>query len=118
MVNPNVQRLGFNLAVNYPALEVIPEENRVDLTHLPAFAIDDEGNQDPDDAIGIDGNKLWVHIADVASLVTPDSAVDMHARGHATTLYLPEKTVTMLPPPQPVCSGLACRKYHQRYHLE
>ena len=98
MVNPSVQRLGFTLSVNYPMLEEFPDENRVDLTHLPAFAIDDDGNLDPDDAIGIEGNKLWVHIADVASLVLPDSAVDMHARGHATTLYLPEKTVTMLPP--------------------
>jgi exoribonuclease-2 len=98
MVNPSIQRLGFTLGVNYPPLEEIPEENRVDLTHLQAFAIDDEGNQDPDDAISIDGDKLWVHIADVASIVTPDSTVDIHARGHATTLYLPEKTVTMLPP--------------------
>lgn len=98
MVNPYIQRLGFTLNVSYPELEISPEDNRMDLTGLPTFAIDDEGNQDPDDAISIDGNKLWVHIADVASVIAPDSQLDLHARGLATTLYLPEKTVSMLPP--------------------
>ncbi len=97
MVNPYVRRLGFSLDVEYPEIGVVPQEERVDLTHLAAFAIDDEGNSDPDDAISIDGDKVWIHVADVASIVSPDSIVDLHARGHATTLYLPEKTVTMLP---------------------
>ncbi len=40
--------------------------DRVDLTHLTAYAIDDEGSNDPDDAISWDPdrNKMWVHIAD------------------------------------------------------
>ncbi|MGD9406396.1 MAG: RNB domain-containing ribonuclease, partial [Anaerolineae bacterium] len=40
-------------------LPALPEEDRVDLTHLPAFAIDDEGNQEPDDALSLDGDCLW-----------------------------------------------------------
>ena len=31
------------------------------------ISIDDAGNQDPDDAISIDGDRLWVHVADVAA---------------------------------------------------
>ena len=110
LVNPSVTRLGFTLAVSYPPLEDIPGESRLDLTHLPAFAIDDDGNRDPDDAISIEGEKLWVHVADVASLVTPDSPLDMHARGYAATLYLPEKTVTMLPPDATDLLGLGLQE--------
>lgn len=47
----------------------------MDLTHLPAFAIDDEGSQDPDDAVFAEkvegGFRLFVHVADVAALVPP-----------------------------------------------
>jgi exoribonuclease-2 len=77
----------------------LPDEERLDLTHLPAFAIDDEGNQDPDDALSLDGDWLWVHVADVAALVDPDGALDREARGRGANLYLPEGVVHMLPPP-------------------
>jgi exoribonuclease-2 len=65
---------------------------------LLALAIDDEGNQDPDDAISLDDGRLWVHIADVAALVPPDSPADLEARSRGANLYLPEGTVPMLPP--------------------
>ena len=82
-----------------PDLELpdLPDEERVDLTHLPAFAIDDEGNQDPDDALSLDGDCLWVHVADAAALVPPESAADLEARARGATLYLPEGAVPMLP---------------------
>lgn len=70
---------------------------RLDLTHLAAFAIDDEGNQDPDDAISFDGERVWVHVADVAALVEPDSELDREARARGANLYLPEGIVHMLP---------------------
>lgn len=75
----------------------LPEEDRLDLTHLPAFAIDDEGNQDPDDALSLDGEWLWVHVADVAALVEPDGDIDREARSRGANLYLPEGVVHMLP---------------------
>jgi exoribonuclease-2 len=78
-------------------LPELPEEERVDLTHLLAFAIDDEGNQDPDDALSLDGDCLWVHVADAAALVPPDSAADLEARARGATLYLPEGAASMLP---------------------
>ncbi|WP_428607809.1 RNB domain-containing ribonuclease [Sedimenticola sp.] len=76
----------------------LPQETRVDMTGLPAYAIDDEGSEDPDDAISLDGDRLWVHVADVAALVSADSALDREARSRAANLYLPERIVHMLPP--------------------
>jgi exoribonuclease-2 len=95
--NPHPARLDVPSAA--PALPVpeLPDESRLDLTHLPAFAIDDEGNQDPDDAISLDGDRLWVHVADVAALVAPGSDLDLEARARAANLYLPERIIPMLP---------------------
>jgi exoribonuclease-2 len=96
-IAPYPQRL--SLATGSPSLELpdLPDETRLDLTHLPAFAIDDEGSQDPDDALSIEGDRLWVHIADVAALVQPDSPADLEARARGANLYLPEQTIPMLP---------------------
>jgi exoribonuclease-2 len=96
--NPWPHREGAIL--NAPDLTVpnLPEQERLDLTHLDAWAIDDQGNTDPDDAISLDGDRLWVHVADVAALVTPDSHLDLAARERSANLYLPEGVITMLPP--------------------
>ncbi|ADY26884.1 ribonuclease II [Deinococcus proteolyticus MRP] len=99
---PYAERLGTALdAVQLP-VPAWPEEERLDLTHLPAFAIDDEGNQDPDDALSVEEleeglTRLWVHVADVAALVTPGSPLDREARARGATLYLPDRTIHMLP---------------------
>ena len=105
-VIPYLQRLDLDSSPAMADLSELPEETRTDLTHLPAFAIDDEGNQDPDDALSLetgsdDGyswGRLWVHVADVAALVHPDSTADLEARARGATLYLPEGRVDMLPP--------------------
>ncbi|MFN8441319.1 MAG: RNB domain-containing ribonuclease [Caldilineaceae bacterium] len=105
-VNPYPQRLKQSTQSPQFALPPLPEEERRDLTHLLAFAIDDEGSQDPDDAISwvgdqetgeANGPKIWVHIADVAALIVPDSPTDLEARARSANLYLPEGTVHMLP---------------------
>jgi exoribonuclease II len=96
-MDPYPQRLALPAAPPELELTPLPEEARVDLTHLPAFAIDDEGNEEPDDAVSLDGDRLWVHIADVAALVPPDSEADLEARARGATLYLPEGQVPMLP---------------------
>lgn len=96
--NPYPRRQGLTVSdPDFPVAE-LPREDRQDLTGLPAFAIDDEGSEDPDDAISLDGERIWVHVADVAAIVTPDSALDLDARARAANLYLPERTVHMLPP--------------------
>ncbi len=96
-VNPYPRRIGAPLAVATADLPELPDEPRLDLTGLAAYAIDDEGNLDPDDALSLDGNRLWVHIADAAALVPPDSPADREARERGATLYLPETIVPMLP---------------------
>ena len=100
---PYADRLRAALnAVELPVPDFDPNEERLDLTHLLTFAIDDEGNQDPDDAVGVEDlggglTRLWVHVADVAALVAPDSPLDLEARARGATLYLPDRTIGMLP---------------------
>lgn len=79
------------------AVQDLLQEERLDLTHLPAYAIDDEGNRDPDDALSLEGDRVWVHVADVAALAAPDSALDREARSRGSNQYMPERTVNMLP---------------------
>ncbi len=50
-VNPYPPRFDVPTIQPDMPLSALPEEDRRDLTHLPAFAIDDEGNTDPDDAL-------------------------------------------------------------------
>lgn len=99
--NPHPRRLGLPLAPPDLPVPPLPEEERADLTHLPAFAIDDEGSQDPDDALYAErveeGFRLFVHVADVAALVGPGSPLDREALRRGANLYLPEGTVPMLP---------------------
>jgi exoribonuclease II len=95
--NPYPLRLGLDTTIPAHPLPPLPEEPRLDLTHLAAFAIDDAGSDDPDDAFSLDGERLWVHVADVAALVPPDSPADLEARARGASLYLPEGTVPMLP---------------------
>ncbi|MBB6017338.1 RNB domain-containing ribonuclease [Deinococcus radiopugnans] len=99
---PYADRLGASLTHLTLDVPDFAPEQRLDLSHLPAYAIDDEGNRDPDDAIGIEAlpgglTRLWVHVSDVAALVPPDSELDLEARARGATLYLPDQTIGMLP---------------------
>ena len=101
-VVPYPDRLGLDTAAPAMPLPALPSERRVDLTHLTAFAIDDAGSTDPDDAVSLEVTegraRLWVHVADVAALIPPDSPADLEARARGATLYLPDGKVSMLPP--------------------
>lgn len=98
-VNPHPERFGVKLINPEISVPALAEIARRDLTHLESFAIDDADSTDPDDAISWDADeqRLWVHVADPASIVTPDSEIDIEARQRGTNLYLPEMMVTMLP---------------------
>ena len=109
-VNPYPQRLEVDTRVPQAALPDLPEEERLDLTHLDAYAIDDEGNKDPDDALSWHDNRLWVHVADVTALASPDSDVDLEARARGCNLYLPEGTIPMLPPAATQALGLGLQE--------
>jgi exoribonuclease-2 len=96
-INPYPSRARVKTVSAQGYIPPLVPESRRDLTHLLALAIDDEGNTDPDDAISWDDGRIWVHIADVAALVTPGDQLDLEARDRGANLYLPEQTVTMLP---------------------
>jgi len=77
-------------------------EGRVDLRGETIFTIDGEDAKDYDDAVGIrelDGGNLeiGVHIADVGHYVRPGTALDAEALARATSVYLPDQVVPMLP---------------------
>jgi exoribonuclease-2 len=95
--NPFPRRLQVQLEQPELAIPALPEEERLDLTHIKSYAIDDEGSEDPDDAISFHEGVLWVHVADVAALVPHDSELDLEARSRAANLYLPEGIIHMLP---------------------
>ncbi|UCE60122.1 MAG: ribonuclease R [Phycisphaerales bacterium] len=77
-------------------------KEREDLRHLTIVTIDPADARDFDDAISIcknaDGTtELGVHIADVASFVVEGMQLDSEARERATSVYLPDKVIPMLP---------------------
>lgn len=93
--NPYPTRFGFSFDSAKNELGPMPDEERVEIPGY-AYAIDSEHSTDPDDAVAYDGEYLWVHIADPASSVEPDSVIDIAARGRGTTLYIPEGASRML----------------------
>jgi len=105
--NPHLLRLKVPLEPPpYAPVEFAKGEKRFNLCDIEAFAIDDEGNTDPDDALSWDGRRFWVHVADVAGLIPANSSADESARERASSLYLPERQVPMLPPEMTARIGL------------
>jgi len=81
-----------------------PEDfaDRVDLRDQEIFTIDGEDAKDFDDAISItttteDNLELGVHIADVSHYVVPGTALDAEALERATSIYVADQVVPMLP---------------------
>lgn len=93
--NPYPTRYGLSMVSAKEGLGTPPEEDRLEVKET-AYAIDSPWSTDPDDAVCFDGKYLWVHIADPACFVKPDSSIDKVARDKGTTLYLPEGAVRML----------------------
>jgi exoribonuclease-2 len=97
LVNPHPARFGLSVfSAKTPLGSLATKEDRLDLTHLKAFAIDNAWSADPDDAVSVEGNWLWVHVADPAAIISPGSPADMEARGRGATLYLPEGASRMI----------------------
>lgn len=92
-----IERAAFELYQNPPT-----PARRCDLTHLDVFSIDDPDTLDIDDAISIETlddhrMRLGVHIAAPAAAILPDSPLETEARHRATSIYLPEIRIPMLP---------------------
>ena len=90
---------------------ITPEEiaKRVDMRGVTTFTIDPRDAKDFDDALSIrrlpDGHyEVGVHIADVTHYVKPDTLIDREAQKRATSVYLVDRTVPMLP--EHLCNGI------------
>jgi exoribonuclease II len=75
---------------------------RIDLTHLKLYTVDDESTQEIDDGLSCetlpDGRrKLWIHIADPTRWLSPGDLLDLEARKRCTTVYLPTTVIPMFP---------------------
>lgn len=91
--------------------EITAEEvaKRRDMRDVVTFTIDPADAKDFDDALSLRRIKegVWevgVHIADVTHYVTPGSVVDDEAVERATSVYLVDRTVPMLP--ERLCNDL------------
>lgn len=76
--------------------------NRRDCRDIPTFTIDPKDAKDFDDAVSCrrlgNGNyEVGVHIADVSYYVKPGDLIDKEAYDRATSVYLVDRTVPMLP---------------------
>ncbi|MFW5990285.1 MAG: ribonuclease R family protein [Campylobacterales bacterium] len=73
--------------------------DREDLRGLNFYTIDPKTAKDHDDALCYDEKSsiLYVAIADVSSYVTPLSALDKEALKRGFSIYLPHKSIPMLP---------------------
>lgn len=104
----------FGLPYRYPAnveaaankipATIPPEEiaKREDMRQVCTFTIDPRDAKDFDDALSIRplADGLWevgVHIADVSHYVTEGSLIDKEGQQRATSIYLVDRTIPMLP---------------------
>ncbi|MBF2008891.1 MAG: VacB/RNase II family 3'-5' exoribonuclease [Chlorogloeopsis fritschii C42_A2020_084] len=79
-----------------------PDTNRLDLTHLKVYTIDDESTTEIDDGLSWEllpdaRERLWVHIADPTRWLIPEDELDLEARKRGSTVYLPTGMIPMFP---------------------
>jgi exoribonuclease II len=93
------------LEVAQQLLDIHPPDqdtDRLDLTHLKVYTIDDESTTEIDDGLSWecldDGReRLWVHIADPTRWLVPEDELDLEARKRGSTVYLPTGMIPMFP---------------------
>lgn len=104
----------FGLPYHYPEevekeadtidADITAEEvaRRIDCRNIVTFTIDPRDAKDFDDALSLRKltNGLWevgIHIADVTHYVKPQTLIDREAEQRATSIYLVDRTIPMLP---------------------
>jgi len=93
----------FSDAVMKEASEAVPGPRAISDGGF-AVTVDDDDTVEVDDALSCEaladgGVRVRVHIALVADFVAKGGAMDQEAAARATTVYLPETTIRMLPDP-------------------
>lgn len=91
-------------------------EKREDFRKVTTFTIDPKDAKDFDDALSIrkleNGNwEIGVHIADVTHYVKPDSIIDKEAVNRATSIYLVDRVIPMLP--ERLSNGVCSLRPHE-----
>jgi exoribonuclease II len=86
--------------LDFPPID--SDTNRLDLTHLKVYTIDDETTTEIDDGLSWevlpDGReRLWAHIADPTRWLVPEDELDLEARKRGSTVYLPTGMIPMFP---------------------
>jgi ribonuclease R len=117
---------GFSIVFHDDVLEEserIPEQitedeisNRRDIRETLTFTIDPDDAKDFDDALSFhridnDHIEIGIHIADVSHYIEEDSALDTSAYERATSVYLPDRVVPMLP--ERLSNGLCSLRPHE-----
>ena len=117
---------GFSIVFHDDVLEEserIPEQitedeikSRRDIREILTFTIDPDDAKDFDDALSFqridkDHIEIGVHIADVSHYIEEDSALDTSAYERATSVYLPDRVVPMLP--ERLSNGLCSLRPHE-----
>ncbi len=106
-ITPDFPDDALKEAENIAVVPVISDPDRIDLTGLKAFSIDDRDTKDRDDALSIESlhtsegsvsYRIGIHITDVGALIPQGSSLDIEADRRMSSLYLPEQTISMLPP--------------------
>jgi len=97
--DPSVEKEAEKISEKIDASEI---KVRRDFRGITTFTIDPTDAKDFDDALSIqkleNGNwEIGIHIADVTHYVKPGSLVDQEALERATSVYLVDRTVPMLP---------------------
>jgi ribonuclease R/exosome complex exonuclease DIS3/RRP44 len=96
---PEVENEAKDISTEISESEI---KKRRDFRDVPTFTIDPDDAKDFDDAISFkklkNGNvEIGVHIADVSHYVTPGSLLDEEGFNRATSVYLVDRVVPMLP---------------------
>jgi len=72
-----------------------------DLTNLKTFIIDSKNPIEIDDAISLEINNniknIWIHVSYPSKLFEFNSEIDINAKRKSSSLYLIDKSITMLP---------------------
>ena len=96
-------------------------DHRQDISDKVIITIDPPDSKDFDDAISLEKNStgnyvLGVHIADVSSFVPPETALDIEAKERGNSVYLPGKTIPMLP--EILSNGICSLQPNQKRYVK